>query len=54
MSATIRESWFSTARSRSDNWLMVVSSDDSPTVVIGGAVGGGLGLDFATTAPSKS
>ena len=32
---------------------MVVSSDDSPTVVVGGAVGGGLGLDFVT-ALSKS
>ena len=32
---------------------MVVSSDDSPTVVVGGTVGGGLGLDFAT-ALSKS
>lgn len=44
-SAVTKESCFSTACSRLDSWLMVVSSDDNPGAVAGGAAGG-LGLDF--------
>ena len=44
-SAVTKESCSSTARRRSDNWLMVVSRD--PGVVVGEATIG-LALDFAT------